>query len=100
MENKRIDYISNIMSKSHCFFTENFTENFTIFFYRKLYHLFLPKTLPSFFQMQEKLETCRNSNLKSLKKPFFRDNINITFTSQQPVPWIKNSFLYFKNFIQ
>ena len=79
MKNKRIDYISNIMSKSHCF---------------------LPKTLPSFFQMQEKLETCRNSNLKSLKKPFFRDNINITFTSQQPVPWIKNSFLYFKNFIQ
>ena len=25
MKNKRIDYISNIMSKSHCFFTENFT---------------------------------------------------------------------------
>ena len=47
MKNKQIDRISNIISKRHGIFTENFT---------------------IFFQMQEKLETCRNLNLTNFRR--------------------------------
>ena len=43
------------------------------YFYRKLYHLF--------FQVQEKLETCRNSNLTNCRRSSFGDDINVTFIS-------------------
>ena len=55
--------------------------------------VFLLKTLPSFFQMQEKLETCRNSDLTYFRKPSFSDGINVTFILYQPVPWILNNFI-------
>ena len=42
--------------------------------------IFSLKTLPFFFQMQEKLEACRNPNLTYFRRPFFWDDINITFT--------------------
>ena len=57
-ENKRIDLVRSIISK---------------------YTVFLPKTLSSFFQMQEKLEICHNSILKYLKRPSLRDDKNVTF---------------------
>ena len=41
--------------------------------------VFLPKTLLSFFQMQEKLETCRNLNFINSRRPSFGDDINVTF---------------------
>ena len=61
MKSKRIEHISNIMSKRHGIFTENLT----IFF----------------FQIHEKLETCRNSDLKNSRRPSFGDNLNVTFIS-------------------
>ena len=33
--------------------------------------VFVQKTLPSFLQIQEKLETFRNSNLTNFRGPFF-----------------------------
>ena len=39
-----------------------FTENFSIFF----------------FQMQEKLEICRNSNWTNFARPSFEDDMNVT----------------------
>ena len=47
MKNKRIDHMSKIMSKRLGIFTENF-----------------------FFQMQEKLNTCRNLNLINPRTPY------------------------------
>ena len=35
--------------------------------------VFLPKTLPSFFQMQEILKPCRKSNLRDLRCLSFGD---------------------------
>ena len=64
----------------------------------KRHGTFLPKTLPSFIQMQEKLETCRNANFTNSRRSFFGDDINTTFISKQPVPWILNNSIYFKNF--
>ena len=55
MKDKRIDHTSKIMSKRHGVYTENFT---------------------MFFQMQEKLKACRNSNLINSRRPSFGDNIN------------------------
>ena len=43
--------------------------------------VFLMKTLPYFCQMQEKLETCRNSNLTNSRRRSFGDDINVTFIS-------------------
>ena len=51
------------MSKHHGVFTEN---------------------LPSFSQMQEKLKTCRNSDLRNFRSSF-GDFIHVTFISQQLV---------------
>ena len=59
MTNKRIDHISKIMSKRHGIF------------YRKRH----------FFQVQEKLEMCQNSNSTNSRRPSFGDDINATFTS-------------------
>ena len=39
----------------------------------------LPKILPSFFQMQEKLKTCWDSNLANFRRSPFGDDINVTF---------------------
>ena len=39
----------------------------------------LPATLPSFFQMQETLETRRNSNLRNFGGVLFGDEINVKF---------------------
>ena len=61
-----------IMSKSHGIFNVNFT---------------------IFFQIQEKPEMCQNLNLANSRRPSFGDNINVTFTSQQPVPWIINNYI-------
>ena len=61
---KQIDHISKIMSKSHGIFTENFT----VFF---LY----------FFQMEEKLEACWKLNLINSTRKSFWNDINVTFTS-------------------
>ena len=80
MKNKRIDHISKIMSKRHGVFTKHIT----IFF----------------FTMQEKLETCWNSNLINTRRTSFEEDINLTFISYDPVPWILNNFIYFRNFIQ
>ena len=44
---------------------------------------FLPQILTSFFQIPEKLETYRNSNLTNYKRPSFGDDMNITFISLQ-----------------
>ena len=41
--------------------------------------VFLPKTLPSFFQMQEKMNTCRNANFKKLGRQSFGDNLQVTY---------------------
>ena len=60
MKNKRIDHINKIMSKNH---------------------VFLPKTLTSFFKMQEKLEMCWNSNLTNSRRPFSGEDTNVTFIS-------------------
>ena len=58
MNNKRTDHISNIMSKRHGIFIENF---------------FI------FFSKAWKLETCQNLNLTFCRRPSFRDDINVTF---------------------
>ena len=50
--------------------------------------------------MQKKLETCRNLNLIGSRRPSFGDQVNVTFISKQPVPWILNNFIYFTYFIQ
>ena len=42
---------------------------------------FLPKTLPSFCQVQEKLETFWNSNVTNSRRSSCRDHINGTFKS-------------------
>ena len=42
------------------------------YFYLRLFLLFL-------FQMQEKLETGRNSNLIYFRRPSFSDDMNVTF---------------------
>ena len=55
MKNNSIDLISNIMLK--------------LYFDRNLYHLF--------FQVQEKLEACQNSNLKNYRRQSFGDDINV-----------------------
>ena len=60
------------MSKSHSIFNVNFT---------------------IFFQIQEKPEMCQNLNLANSRRPSFGDDINVTFTSQQPVPWIINNYI-------
>ena len=39
----------------------------------------LPKALTMFFQMQEKLETGENLNLKNFRKLSFPDGISVTF---------------------
>ena len=54
MKNKSIDLTSNMMSKVQGIFTEKFT---------------------SLFQMQEKLETCRNSILANFRRSSFWDDI-------------------------
>ena len=41
--------------------------------------MFLPKTLPSFFQMQEKLKTYRDLNFTDFQRSSLRDYIHITF---------------------
>ena len=60
MKRKQIEHISNIMSKRH---------------------RVLPETLPYFFQMQKKLETCRNSNLTNFRRPSFGNDIHVIFIS-------------------
>ena len=60
MKNKRIDHKTNITSKCHCIFTENFTA-----LKRAVY----------------KLETCRNLNLANIRRPYFGDDINVAFIS-------------------
>lgn len=60
------------MPKSHGIFTVNFT---------------------IFFQIQEKLEMYQNLNLANSRRPSFGDDINVTFTLQQPVPWIINNYI-------
>ena len=42
---------------------------------------FLPRTLPSFFELQEKLETCWNSNLTNFRETSFGEDINVPFMS-------------------
>ena len=47
-----------------------------------LYHnvtVFLPKTIRSSFQIQKKLETCRNSNLAKCRRPSVEEDINVIF---------------------
>ena len=58
MKSKGIDLVSNIISKRHGIF--------------KLHRLF--------FQMQEKLETCRDSNFTNFSRPILEDDINVTST--------------------
>ena len=60
VKNKPNYHLSQIMSKCHCIFTENFA---------------------IFFQMQGELETCRNSNLTSFGRTSFEGDINETFIS-------------------
>ena len=60
MKNKRIDDISKIC------------QNVMVF---------LPKTMVSIFQMQEKLEMDWKLNLINSRRPSFRDHVNGTFTS-------------------
>ena len=62
MRNKLTDHISNIMSKRNGIFNENFI---------------------SFFQVQEKPETCRNSNFNNCRRPSFGDDTNVKSISQQ-----------------
>ena len=50
------------MSKRHDIFTENSA---------------------NFFQMQEKLETCHNTNLTYFRRPSFLDDINATYCNNQ-----------------
>ena len=61
MENKRIDHIWTILC-----------QNVTVF---------LPKALYFFFQVQEKLETCRNWNLTNYRRPSFGDTPSDVTTS-------------------
>ena len=42
---------------------------------------YVKASLSSFFQEQEKLETCRYSNLTNFRRPSFGDDINVTFIS-------------------
>ena len=44
--------------------------------------------------MQEKLETCRNSNFTSSRRPSFGDNINVTLTAKNTA--ISPNFLVWK----
>ena len=44
--------------------------------------VFLPKTLPYFFEMQEKLKTCRNSNLRDFRRSSLGDYIHVTEFTQ------------------
>ena len=60
MKNKRIDHISNIVSKQ----PGNFAKNFAFF-----------------FQIQEIVKTCCNSTLAYFKKLPYGDDIHVTFTS-------------------
>ena len=60
MKNKSSYVISNILSERQGTFTEHFT---------------------IFFQMQEKLETCQDSNLTYFIWLSFGDDINVTFAS-------------------
>ena len=39
-----------------------------------------------FFQMQKKLKTCRNLNLRNFGRSFLGDYKHITFISQKAVP--------------
>ena len=57
MRNKRFEHISNIMSKRYGTFT------------------LLQKSLSSFFQVQEKQETCLKLNLRNSRRSSFTDNI-------------------------
>ena len=66
MKNKQIDHISNIMTKLH--------------------HLFS--------KIQEKLNTCRNSNVKDFRRLYLGDYIHVKFIPQQPVLLILNNFKY------
>ena len=43
--------------------------------------MFLPKTLPSFFRMQKKLKTCRNSNLRDFRRSSLGDYVHVAFMS-------------------
>ena len=60
MKNIRIDRISKIVSRLHDIFGENYT---------------------IFFQIQEKLKTCRNSNLTNFRRSSFGIDLNVTFIS-------------------
>ena len=60
MRNKRIDHISNIMSKRYGIVAENIT---------------------IFLSNARKLETCRDSNLTNFSKSSLGDDISVTFVS-------------------
>ena len=60
MRNKSINHITNILSKCHYIFIENFA---------------------SFFQVQEELDTCRNSKVAISRRPSCRDDVNGAFKS-------------------
>lgn len=71
----RINHISNITSKRN--------------FYRKFYQ---------FFQMQKKPKPCRNSNLKSCKRPSFVDYIHAIFIWWQHLHCTLSIFIMFCKF--
>ena len=54
--------------------------------------MFLPKTLPSFSQMQKKLKTSRNLNLRDFRTSTLGDYMHLTFISKQLEPEKKNVF--------
>ena len=61
--------------------------------------VFLRKTLSSFFRVHEKLETAGIQIRQFVEDHLFGDDINVTFISSQPVPWILNNLIHFINFI-
>ena len=56
--------------------------------------VFLPKTLPSFFQIQEKLKMCLSLNLRGFRRSSLGDYIYVKFR-----PLSLYNFTYITNFI-
>ena len=56
--------------------------------------VFLPKNLPSFFQIQEKLKTCLSPNLRGFRRSSLGDYIHVKFR-----PLSLYNFTYITNFI-
>ena len=60
----------------------------------------LPKTSPSLSQTQEKLETCRNSNVRNFGRSSLGDYIRVTFISYPLGPLSLHNLIYVTNFVR